>query len=482
MATLIFLASCSPKTEYTNALPKNASIVMALDLDAMADKGGLKDEDGKPIIEKVKTMLKSGLEGDAALLAEKIVANPIESGLQLADKVYLFATPHATAFAVLAKVEDTSKLEKLLEVLHKEQIASEIKDESGCRWAEVGQAVCAFNNGTFLLMQHAKGDASSIKGTLFSLMRQQEGEGYASLPEFARIKAEGNDVAAIADLSVVPQEWTAPLRMGLSGSVQLQDIKYFMSTNFEKGRVILQTESISTQPAVVAFFESMNNATSPIDGKNLDLYPGSTFAWMGGKVHGRTLYDMLCQNPSIRKTFNNPILPVDVERIFASVEGDFSIGLSSLNGGDFLAYADVTNKDFLQTFEELRPLLALTGGQVKLHDTAEGEYALQTYDAVYWFGVKGNRFYVTNRKQLAEEANRTYGASLANRPWKEEALKNRIFASFHLDDMGIPVVMMVEDIIIGIPQWEKLNMELIMKDKEENALRTLVQMLGNMER
>ena len=75
----------------------------------------------------------------------------------------------------------------MLEMLQKESIATSLKEEAECRWAKIGNAVCGFNNGTFLLVQPAKGDADGMKNSLFSWMRQQEGEGYAALPEFARL-------------------------------------------------------------------------------------------------------------------------------------------------------------------------------------------------------------------------------------------------------------------------------------------------------
>ena len=43
---ILFLASCSPKTEYTHALPKNASIVVGMELDQMANKAGLNGSEG----------------------------------------------------------------------------------------------------------------------------------------------------------------------------------------------------------------------------------------------------------------------------------------------------------------------------------------------------------------------------------------------------------------------------------------------------
>ena len=81
VAALLLLASCSPKTEYTHALPKNASMVVALELDDMAQKAGLNGQGGEVVVKKLKSLLKGGLQGEAAQLAERIIDQPSESGL-----------------------------------------------------------------------------------------------------------------------------------------------------------------------------------------------------------------------------------------------------------------------------------------------------------------------------------------------------------------------------------------------------------------
>ena len=86
VAGLLFLAACSPKTEYTNALPKDASVVVAMELDGMAQKAGLNGPEGEKVVNKLKGFLKGGLQGDAAQLAERIVGQPSESGLSFDDK------------------------------------------------------------------------------------------------------------------------------------------------------------------------------------------------------------------------------------------------------------------------------------------------------------------------------------------------------------------------------------------------------------
>ena len=132
--SLMLLAACSPKTEYTHAIPKNASMVVGMELDEMAQKAGLNGTSGEKAIAKLKALVKGGLQGDAAQLAERIIDQPSESGLSFDDKVYLFATPHAEALAILAKVTDEGKLETLLNMLEKESIATPLREESGCQW------------------------------------------------------------------------------------------------------------------------------------------------------------------------------------------------------------------------------------------------------------------------------------------------------------------------------------------------------------
>ena len=492
---ILFLVSCSPKTEYTHSLPKNASIVVGMELDQMANKAGLNGSEGEKVVKKLKTLMKGGLQGDAAQLAERIIDQPSESGLSFDDKVYLFATPHAEALAILAKVTDEGKLETLMNVLQKESIATPLREESGCRWTQVGGALCAFNNGTFLLLQPSKGDASGMKGTLLSLMRQKEGEGFASLPEFTKIEAPGNDIASVVNLSAVPYELTTPLRMGLSADIRLEDIKYFVSANFEPGKVVMNSESLISNPKILGFFDTMDKVIQPIQGKFLDYYQGNTLLWASGRIDGKELYRMLCQNPTIKQMLDNPLLPVDVEYIFSSIQGDFAVGRSTLYTDNYLLYADVTNSDFLKTFEDLRPMLALTGGQIVLDNVGTDEYVMRTYEGNYYFGVKDNRLYVTNNRSFAEEAGRTYGASMGVKPWSAEVKQNRLYASVNLsaiakayrsynftgnkqvDTFLMLLINQCNYLNASMPDWRQGKAELVLNDKDQNLLKLLVSML-----
>ena len=494
-----FMYACSPHTEYTNALPKDASLMLSADLQAMALKGGLGNGNTQSIEEKIGGLIQESLPDDAARFAHQIVEDPSETGLSFSDKVYVFATPHANAIGLVAKVKNEGKLEKMFNLLEESHLCNTLTEESGCRWTQMGNTLCAFNNGTFLAMHNRTGGAENIKGTLLSLMRQQEGEGFASSSDYSRLATSDADICLLTDFSLIPDQWTTFLRMGLPADIRLEDIRHLVNIRFEKGLIQIEAEDATKNPAVQAFYQSMDKMTMPIQGKFMNAYPGKSMTWAGVNMDGKTIYNTLCQNPSIRQFMQNPPLPIDIERIFASIIGDVSIGMQSFLNGGWIAYAQVTNDQFLETFEELRPLLAMSGGQVALYDTATNQYALKSYLGIHWFGVKNDVLYITNRHTLAEEAGRTYGVSLDNRPWASEARKNRLIgvinAASLMDEMrenpyaartlaGKETWKLIdaltggcEDIVLNAQKWEKFTLDIQMKDKRANVLETLVKTL-----
>ena len=496
---MCLLASCSSKSEYTHVLPKDAALVMSFDFKTMAEKSGISGQGGEKVIAKLTDALKSGLEGEAYKTAEKIIQQPSESGLSFTDKVYLFITPHSNAFALLAKVDDEDKVKNLLEALKDEQICTELKSESGCTWTQMGTALCAFNNGAFLLMGSNKGDALSLKGSLLSLMRQDAENSYVKTTDFGKLASAKGEIATVMNLSFIPNELTMQLRMGMPADLKLEDIKYLVSATFEKGKIVVDLETLIENKDLIAMYEKQSAVSSPIKGDFLEYYPAGTLFWTGGNIHGKGIYDLLCENPTIRQALDSPMVPIDVEGIFSSIHGDVAIGYSSLLNNDWLVYAEVTNKDFLQSFEELRPLLAMTGGQMQLIDTGKDQYEFRMYRQSIWFGVKDNLLYISNNERLADEAGRRYGVSLQNTPWAGEVTKNRFFMAFHAAQLVREVQAnprfhllgnnaAVFNAVLGpcdyidamAPDWRSGQMNIVMKDKEVNVLRLVVRGLENL--
>ncbi len=496
----LLMASCSSESEYANAIPKDAAMVMSFDFKTMAEKSGINGKGGEKVVAKLTDALKSGLEGEAYKTAEKIIQNPSESGLSFTDKVYMFITPHSNAFALLAKVDDEGKVEALLEALKNEQICTELKSESGCTWTQMGTALCAFNKGTFLLMGSNKGDALSLKGSLLSLMRQDAENSYVKTTDFGKLASSKGEIVTVMNMSFIPNDITMQMRMGMPAYLKLEDIKYLVSATFEKGKIVVKMETLIENKDLIAMYEKQSAVSALIKGAYLEYFPANMLVWAGGNIDGKGIYDLLCENPTIKQALDNPMLPIDIEGIFSSIHGDVAVGYSSLSNNDLLIYADVTNKDFLQSFEDLRPLLAMTGGQMQLNSTGKDQYEFRMYRQSIWFGVKDNLLYISNNERLADEAGRRYGVSLQNTPWAGEVVKNRFFMAFN-------AVQLVKDVqenprltrmlgsdaavfnaILGscdyvdvmAPDWRSGQINIVMKDKEVNVLQLIVHGLENL--
>lgn len=498
---VVLMASCSPRSEYVNVLPKDAAMVVSVDLKTMADKSGINGKEGEQVVAKLKDALKSGLEGEAGKMAEKIVENPSESGLALTEEVYLFVTPHANAFGLVAKMESESKLKDLLQALQQEQICTAPKSESGCTWVQMGSTLCVFNRDAFLLVGREQGDALDLKDTLLAWMRQDAAGSFASTSDFDKLSRAKGEICAVTNLSFIPNELTMQMRMGMPADLKLEDIKYLLSVCFENGKIVVDAETLTENKALVELYERQMKCTSPIKGSYMEYFPASTLFWMGGNIDGASVYDMLCENATIRQALESPMLPVDIRRIFSAIQGDIALGYHSITGNELLMYADVTNKDFLQAFEDLRPLLALTGGQMKLISTGQDQYEFRMYRQSIWFGVKDNSFYLSNNERLADEAGRRYGASLQNTPWAKDVKQNRVFMAFNAaqlakDINGNPMMRSMmgsgnaalagtvlnacDYIDLMAPDWKGGQMNIVMKDKDTNVLKQILRGLENL--
>ena len=490
--SLFFLVGCTSKTEFTNALPKEASAVASVDLPSLIEKSGLKGAEGEKVTGKLLLMIQSGLTGEAAKLAEKMVKNPQKLGLAFNEKAYFFATPNATALGMLAKVDSESKLEEAFAILQKEQLATPLKEESGCRWTQIGEAVCAFNESSFLLVQDVHGDASSIKGSVFRWMRQDAEDSFSSLPAFTSMKEEQGDITSYINLSIVPHELISIVRMGLPGQVGVEDIAYLFSLRFDQGKVALRTRSLSQHSLMNQIFRRLNESTSPIAGKFLTYFPANVDLWLGAHIQGKELYDLMAGHPLLRRMLENPKLPVDVKRILSAMKGDVAIGYTSLQKGSFLAYADVSSADFLQTFEELRPLCEMSGGQLSLETLGKDQYLLHTYQGRYWFGVRNGLCYASNSATLAEEAGRSYGVSLLQKPWTNDAIQQRfLLVNQNLEFKNavrsmnmVPSLLQVpgatiflatlthsEAFTVSVPEWNCSEFTFYLRNQQKNLLQ-----------
>ena len=81
VAIMLLMASCSSKSEYANAIPKDAAMVMSFDFKTMAEKSGINGKGGEKVVAKLTDALKSGLLVGVGFVGLSVVTALLTSSL-----------------------------------------------------------------------------------------------------------------------------------------------------------------------------------------------------------------------------------------------------------------------------------------------------------------------------------------------------------------------------------------------------------------
>lgn len=233
--------------------------------------------------------------------------------------------------------------------------------------------------------------------------------------------------------------------------------------------------------------EKQADVMRPLKGSYLKCFPANSVAWMGINVDGEKAYELLRENPTVRQELDNSMMPLDFEAIFKAMKGDMALAMPemSLSPG-FILYADVTNSDFMRTFEDLKPLLAMTNGQMRLLDKGKNAYQFVAVDGSMmgmgrgpvslWLGVKDKRFYLTNRENLIDSD--VKGLALDDCSWAKDVKGKRFYLNMNFQALSaalpqLPYVGMLDFLTIEAKEPTKVRMVLQMKNHKENVLKQL---------
>lgn len=484
----LMLASCGEKNPYTNALPKDAATVVSLDVKEMAKKCAL----DKQVQQSMATVMKSSLKGKADVLVDKIMGDPEESGLHLTDRVYFFMMPQAEMGGLLLRVADKDKLEDLVHVLEEQQQCDVPADGDGCRWTVAGGGLLAWTDHAFLILA-GNGNPHDLQHQASMWLRQKDGEGYSATPDFGKLKEANKDIAMMASLNLMPKQYLTMATMGLPADLKLQDLKTFSTLDFEEGKAVLEVETMTDNKMYKDLLKKQEEVMRPLDGSYLKTFPINTVGWMSAHVDGEKAYDLLRENPTIRQELDNSMMPLDFEAIFKAVKGDVALAMPEMSfSPGFILYADVTNSTFMRTFEDLKPLLAMTNGQMKLLDKGKDAYQFVAVDGSmmgagrgpvsFWLGVKDKHFYLTNRESLI--GSEVKGMTLEDCSWAKDVKGKLFYLNVNFQALSaalpqLPYVGMLDYLTIESEGATKARMVLQMKNKKDNVLKQLVEMVKN---
>lgn len=381
----ILLSGCSRSNDYAAAIPRDAAAVVAIEASTLPDEWGLATD----------------------------------------APIFIFAMPQSAMTGIVAHLNGSFLLKQFLRLEYHDRL----KEDETCIWMKLNDnTLLAFNESTLIVLKNNSGSAETIEGTVQMMLRQQPDNSFMSTEIYGRLTAEADcDMRGWFCLNVLPLDFVMENLQG--DNIPWEKARYFMKGHLTHGELKADFTLLNENDEASDFFTLVRNSLEPMKGNLLDLFPGNTQRWFASRVRSKGFYELLHRSQLFRAT--EQLIGIDIKQIVDSFQGDVANGTLSFANDRSMRYAEVSNADFLQMFEDLRPLLALTGGTMQLTDEGPQQYRFYSDGAYRWFGVKDGLFYDTNDRVQSTNVNRRYGVSLQNKPWAADVKGARFLIAYN---------------------------------------------------
>lgn len=239
---VLCLSSCSKtekKTEYTHAIPANATEVAALDLTSIVDKAGLNNSDTQATLQKLLGLLLEGGNANLKKEVESLLKDPAKSGIDWSAPVYVFEAPTLHNTAVTLKIADLKKFEAMLQIFVQEQFCTDPVKADGYRSVEIKDTgvLFTYNDGTLLVVYGGSSEQlQKLQPAITALMQQPADKSIHTNKYFTPMMQQKGDIRLLATPDALPMD----VRGVLNWPHGTQLLGYVL---FENGRIYATLQS-----------------------------------------------------------------------------------------------------------------------------------------------------------------------------------------------------------------------------------------------
>lgn len=494
---IVFMAACSKTSEYTNVIPADATVVVSLNMQSLAEKAGLNDKENEAMKQKLIESLKSGASAIAFQQLEKVLKNPDESGIDFKSPLYFFTSASFPYNTLVAKVSGTDKVEASLDAMLKEQLCQPVEKADGYSYTIAGgKDLLAFNESAVVFVSlRSASQIEEVKKGVTTLLAQTADNSISKNTGFQKMQKQKGEVAFFASMAAIPDMYASQINMGLPADISPKDIMLLGGLSFEKGKVALQFENFTENKEVEAMLKKQEKALNKLNTAFLKYFPASTLAFLNIGVNGEELYSNLLENKEFR---NNVSIAkaAEVKNLFSAFNGDISAGLLNVDmmkqAPVFMAYADVKSADALKALYTNKQTLGLKKGEDILL-LSENEYVYKSKGMNIFFGVKDKQMYATNDEMLYKGIGKGMDKSIKDAGYASDMKGKNVFFVINMESiLELPVVKMMMGfggeeyqmyykLASQVSYFEISNenggvceVNLLLKNKETNALKQIV--------
>ena len=493
---IVFMAACSKKAEYIHVIPADASAVASVNLNTLADKACLNDKENEGMKQKMMEALKSGMNAAAFQQLEKIMKDPSQSGIDIKAPVFVFTSKTFSTPAMVAKVSNIDDLRASLDLMAKEGICQPIAEEDGYSFTTLQKnSLLVFNeNAAVLTEAYGTSQMDVAKQTISTLLKQTEENSIMKNSGFKKMQNQKGDINFFASMDAVPKIYSQQISMGLSSQLDLSEVMAVGNLNFEKGKIALQIETYSDNTETDALLKKQAQAVKKLNTTFLQNFPESTLAFLNIGVNGAAFYDLLLNNEEFRRNVSLAKAE-EVKSLFASFDGDISIGLINVtmnSAPTFAAYADAKNGNALKALYDKKKELKL-GRNEDIIQLGENEYVYKSNTNNVFFGIRNKQMYATNDELLYKNISKPVDKSIKDAGYVSDMKGKNVFFVINMDAiLDLPVVKMITG--FGGEEYQtyyklasqisyieafsdsegKTETAILLKNKDVNALKQIV--------
>ena len=397
---------------------------------------------------------------------------------------------------MVAKVSNIDDLRASLDLMAKEGICQPIAEEDGYSFTTLQKnSLLVFNeNAAVLTEAYGTSQMDVAKQTISTLLKQTEENSIMKNSGFKKMQNQKGDINFFASMDAVPKIYSQQISMGLSSQLDLSEVMAVGNLNFEKGKIALQIETYSDNAETDALLKKQAQAVKKLNTTFLQNFPESTLAFLNIGVNGAAFYDLLLNNEEFRRNVSLAKAE-EVKSLFASFDGDISIGLINVtmnSAPTFAAYADAKNGNALKALYDKKKELKL-GRNEDIIQLGENEYVYKSNTNNVFFGIRNKQMYATNDELLYKNISKPVDKSIKDAGYVSDMKGKNVFFVINMDAiLDLPVVKMITG--FGGEEYQtyyklasqisyieafsdsegKTETAILLKNKDVNALKQIV--------
>lgn len=378
--------SCGKK-EYVNLIPKDAALVMTVNLENLIKEAGGPEEVRK---------LASRTD---LLLLKSFASAPEETGVDLGLPAYLFASLNRDEPTLLMGLKDTDALEQWLGKLQKEGACEKIQRRGDFSWTVfTGQGYCVFTEDMLMWVYAPLTPPETVLDRLAQLMKQEKEESFVGTKSYERLQEMKAGMSFYLSLSTLPNASEVSSMLGIPFTLSVEDLRMLGSVTLGKEKLSLTAHYYSENKELEDFLEKQSLDLHALSKQYFEYIPEDVMACVAMKLDGDG-YAKIGKWPGVGDLISNlaRFSGINAERFLDSFSGDFTVALKSMEEEgipQLICYAGTTGNG---TRELLKEGLGRSSGFFgpAVRTIAPDQYAVHLGDmATMRLGVEKENFYL----------------------------------------------------------------------------------------